>query len=393
VPTHARKALDVNARKTSTTGTSRIRRTALHRTATALAASAAAVSLAACGVVDVGSSAEASPTKGDDITVGVLFPDKETKRYEQFDLPIMKRKIGELTDNKATVQYANADKDPETQIEQLERMVTEKVDIIVVDAVDSKSIASAVETADKAGIPVIAYDRLAQNPIDGYVSFDNELVGQVQGRSLVEKLGDSAANKIVMMNGSTTDPNAAMFKEGALSELGDKVTISETYDTKDWDPVVAKANMEEAVAKLGAGNIDAVYAANDGIAGAVIDVLKTSGVSKVPPVTGQDADLDAVQRIVAGDQYMTVYKSFPLEANAAAEMAVAKVQGRSIEFDALAKDSVDSPTTKKIPAQLVPPVALTKKNIADTVIADGIYTVKQICTAEYKADCDALKLN
>ncbi|MFF7265811.1 sugar ABC transporter substrate-binding protein [Streptomyces sp. NPDC008159] len=383
----------MNARKTSTTGTSRIRRTALHRTATALAASAAAVSLAACGVVDVGSSAEASPTKGDDITVGVLFPDKETKRYEQFDLPIMKRKIGELTDNKATVQYANADKDPETQIEQLERMVTEKVDIIVVDAVDSKSIASAVETADKAGIPVIAYDRLAQGPIDGYVSFDNELVGQVQGRSLVEKLGDSAANKIVMMNGSTTDPNAAMFKEGALSELGDKVTISETYDTKDWDPVVAKANMEEAVAKLGAGNIDAVYAANDGIAGAVIDVLKTSGVSKVPPVTGQDADLDAVQRIVAGDQYMTVYKSFPLEANAAAEMAVAKVQGRSIEFDALAKDSVDSPTTKNIPAQLVPPVALTRKNIADTVIADEIYTVKQICTAEYKADCDALKLN
>jgi D-xylose transport system substrate-binding protein len=393
VPTHARKALDVNARKTSTTGISRIRRTALRRTATALAASAAAVSLAACGVVDVGSSAEASPTKGDDITVGVLFPDKDTKRYEQFDLPIMKRKIAELTDNKATVQYANADKDPETQIEQLERMVTEKVDIIVVDAVDSKSIASAVETADEAGIPVIAYDRLAQGPIDGYVSFDNELVGQVQGRSLVEKLGDSAANKIVMMNGSVTDPNAAMFKEGALSELGDKVTISETYDTKDWDPVVAKANMEEAVAKLGAGNIDAVYAANDGIAGAVIDVLKTAGVSKVPPVTGQDADLDAVQRIVAGDQYMTVYKSFPLEANAAAEMAVAKVQGRSIEFDALAKDSVDSPTTKKIPAQLVPPVALTKKNIADTVIADGIYTVKQICTTEYKADCDALKLN
>jgi D-xylose transport system substrate-binding protein len=393
VPTHARKALDVNARKTSTTGTSRIRRTALRRTATALAASAAAVSLAACGVVDVGSSAEASPTKGDDITVGVLFPDKDTKRYEQFDLPIMKRKIAELTDNKATVQYANADKDPETQIEQLERMVTEKVDIIVVDAVDSKSIASAVETADEAGIPVIAYDRLAQGPIDGYVSFDNELVGQVQGRSMVEKLGDSAANKIVMMNGSVTDPNAAMFKEGALSELGDKVTISETYDTKDWDPVVAKANMEEAVAKLGAGNIDAVYAANDGIAGAVIDVLKTAGVSKVPPVTGQDADLDAVQRIVAGDQYMTVYKSFPLEANAAAEMAVAKVQGKDIQFDSLTQDQVDSPTHQDIPALLVPVSALTKSNIDKTVLADGIYKLSEICTAKYKAACQQAGLN
>lgn len=383
----------MNARKTSTTSTSRIRRTALRRSATALAASAAALSLAACGAVGVGDSAEASPTKGDDITVGVLFPDRDTKRYEQFDVPIMKKKIAELTDNKAIVKYANAEKDPETQNQQLEQMVDDKVDIIIVDAVDSKSIASAVETADEAGIPVIAYDRLAQGPIDGYVSFDNELVGQVQGRSLVEELGDSAANKIVMMNGSTTDPNAAMFKEGALSELGDKVTISATYDTKDWDPKVAKVNMEEAVAKLGVDNIDAVYAANDGIAGAVIDVLKTAGVSKVPPVTGQDADLDAVQRIVAGDQYMTVYKSFPLEANAAAEMAVAKVQGRTIEFDALAKDSVDSPTTKGIPAQLVPPVALTKNNIEETVIADGIYTVKQICTAEYKADCQALKLS
>lgn len=391
---HARKALDVNARTTSTTPSTRIRRrtTVLRRTATALVASAAAVSLASCGVSDIGDSAEASPTKGDDITVGVLFPDKDTKRYEQFDYPNIKKKIAELTDNKGVTKYANAEKDPETQNSQIEQMVADKVDIIIVDAVDSKAVAPAVQKADDAGIPVIAYDRLAEGPIDGYVSFDNELVGQVQGRSLVEDLGDSAANKIVMMNGAPSDPNAAMFKEGALSELQDKVTISETFDTKDWDPKVAKVNMEQAVAKLGADNIDAVYAANDGIAGAVIDVLKTAGVAKVPPVTGQDADLDAVQRILSGDQYMTVYKSFPTQASAAAEMAVAKVQGRSIEFDALAKDSVDSPTTKKIPAQLVPPVALTKNNIKDTVIADGIYTVKQICTAEFKSDCDAVNL-
>ncbi|WP_307835362.1 sugar ABC transporter substrate-binding protein [Streptomyces adelaidensis] len=384
----------MNPRTTGYTPSIRIRRhTALRRTAVSLAASAAAVSLAACGVVDVGDSVEASPTKGDDITVGVLFPDKDTKRYEQFDYPNIKKKIAELTDNKGVTEYANAEKDQETQNRQMEQMVEDKVDIIIVDAVDSKTIEPAVQTAHDAGVPVIAYDRLAQGPIDGYVSFDNQLVGQVQGRSLVEDLGDSAANKIVMMNGSTTDPNAAMFKEGALSELQDKVTISETYDTKDWDPAVAKVNMEKAVAKLGIDNIDAVYAANDGIAGAVIDVLKTAGVAKVPPVTGQDADLDAVQRIVSGDQYMTVYKSFPLQASAAAEMAVAKVQGRSIEFDALTTDSIDSPTTKNIPAQLVPPIALTRKNIEDTVIQDGIYTVKQICTSDFKADCDAIDLN
>ncbi|WNZ09772.1 substrate-binding domain-containing protein [Streptomyces sp. 11x1] len=384
----------MNARTTSTTPSTRIRRraTVLRRTATALVASAAAVSLASCGVSDIGDSAEASPTKGDDITVGVLFPDKDTKRYEQFDYPNIKKKIAELTDNKGVTKYANADKDAETQNSQIDQMVADKVDIIILDAVDSKAVAPAVQKADDAGIPVIAYDRLAEGPIDGYVSFDNELVGQVQGRALVEDLGDSAANKIVMMNGSPSDPNAALFKDGALSELQDKVTISESFDTKDWDPKVAKVNMEQVVAKLGADNIDAVYAANDGIAGAVIDVLKTAGVAKVPPVTGQDADLDAVQRILSGDQYMTVYKSFPTQASAAAEMAVAKVQGRSIEFEALARDSIDSPTTKNIPAQLVPPVALTKNNIQDTVIADEIYTVKQICTAEFKSDCDAVNL-
>jgi D-xylose transport system substrate-binding protein len=385
----------VNARNTRNTlpaADSRIRRTAvLRRTALTLAASAAAMSLAACGMIE-GDEVKATPTMGNDITVGVLFPDRDTKRYEQFDYPIIKDEVENLTNSKGTVKYANADKSETKQNTQLEQMVADKVDLIIVDAVNSETIASSIQKADDAGIPVIAYDRLAQGPIDGYVSFDNELVGQVQGRSLTEDLGDSVASKIVMMNGSPTDPNAAMFKEGALSELQDKVTISETFDTKDWDPAVAKVNMEKAVDKLGVDNIDGVYAANDGIAGAVIDVLKTAGVSKVPPVTGQDADLDAVQRIISGDQYMTVYKSFPLEARAAAQMAVAKLQGRSIEFDALAADKVDSPTTKDVPSQLVPPVALTKNNIDETVLADGIYTLEQICTSKFAARCAALGL-
>jgi D-xylose transport system substrate-binding protein len=112
----------------------------------------------------------------------------------------------------------------------------------------------------------------------------------------------------------------------------------------------------------------------------------------VPPVTGQDAELDAVQRIVRGEQYMSVYKSYPDEASAAAEMAVAKIQGRSIEFDALTRDKVNSPTNKNIPSQLMPVVALTKDNIKDTVIQDDIYTVKQICTTANKSACAAIGL-
>jgi D-xylose transport system substrate-binding protein len=150
--------------------------------------------------------------------------------------------------------------------------------------------------------------------------------------------------------------------------------------------------MEKAISAIGLSNIAGVYSANDGLAGAVIDAMKTMGVSKVPPVTGQDAELDAVQRIVRGEQYMSVYKSYPDEASAAAEMAVAKIQGRSIEFDALTRDKVNSPTNKNIPSQLMPVVALTKDNIKDTVIQDGIYTVKQICTTANKSACTAIGL-
>lgn len=353
------------------------------------------VSLAACGVVDGigGSNTKASPTKGDDITVGLLLPEKANTRYEKFDHPIIEQQVAKLTNGKGKVEAANAEQSASKQSQQFQQMVNDKVDVILVDAVDSKAIASDVQKAKDAGIPVIAYDRLAQGPIDAYISFDNELVGQVQGKALLEALGTNASTKkIVMMNGSPTDPNAAQFKAGALGELNGKVVISKTYDTKDWDPVVGKANMEKAISAIGLNNIAGVYSANDGLAGAAIDALKTMGVSKVPPVTGQDAELDAVQRIVRGEQYMSVYKSYPDEATAAAEMAVAKVQGRGIEFDALTRDKVDSPTNTKIPSQLMPVVALTKANIKETVIQDGIYTVKQICTASTKADCTAIGL-
>ncbi|WP_327696556.1 sugar ABC transporter substrate-binding protein [Streptomyces sp. NBC_00459] len=371
------------------------RRTAVRRTAIAVTAAASAFSLAACGVIDSasGSSGSAAPKKGDDITVGLLLPDKETKRFEKFDYPLFKKQVIALTNGKGKVLYANAEADKAKQSRQLEEMISEKVDVLVVDAIDAKAIAPAIEKAKDADIPVIAYDRLAEGPIDAYVSHDNELVGEVQGRSIVEALAEKAAtSKIVMINGSVTDPNTGRFKSGAMNELQGKVQIAASYNTKDWLPEVAKAHMEAAIKTVGLNNIAAVYSANDGMAGAVIDALKEAGASKIPPVTGQDADLAAVQRIVSGEQYMSVYKSFILEANNAASIAVAKVQGRGIEFDALTRDSVDSPTEKKIPSMLVPVVALTKENIKDTVIQDGVYTIQDICTPEYAADCAEIGL-
>ena len=367
----------------------------MRRLATALTASASALTLTACGVVNGvgGGDSSASPKKGDDITVGLLLPDKDTARFEDFDHPVIKKEVATLTHGKGKLVYANAEASQAKQSRQFQQMVDQKVDVILVDALDSKAIAPDIQKAKDAGIPVIAYDRLAQGPIAAYVSHDNELVGEIQARAILTALGNKAASsKIVMMNGDPADTNYAKFKEGALGELEDRVVIAKEYDTAKWSPTVAKANMKNAIKAIGLDNIAAVYAANDGLAGAVIEALKDAGATKIPPVTGQDANLDAVQRIVSGDQYMTAYKPFIEEATRAAEMAVYKVQGRDIQFDALTRDSVDSPTEKKIPTMLVPVVALTKDNIEDTVITDGVYSVKDICTPKYAADCTTIGL-
>ncbi|MFE9920520.1 sugar ABC transporter substrate-binding protein [Streptomyces sp. NPDC005774] len=353
------------------------------------------LSLSACGASDAigADDASASPGERNDITVGLLLPDRDTARFEEFDRPLVQERVDVLTGEEGKVVYANAEGSSARQSEQIGRMVVDEVDVIIVAAVDAKAIGPDVEKAEEADIPVIAYDRLAEGPIDAYVSHDNELVGEVQGRAIVDALGSEAENsKVVMMNGEPADPNTALFKDGAMGELNGNVDIAKSYDTEKWLPAVAKANMKKAIKTIGADDVAAVYAANDGMAGAVIEALEEAGVSGIPPVTGQDADLEAVQRIVAGTQHMTVYKSFLLEATGAAEMAVARVQGRDIQFDSLTSERVDSPTQKSIPSMLVPVVALTQDNIEDTVIRDGVYDVEDICTTKYRAACASIGL-
>ncbi|MFG2315239.1 MULTISPECIES: ABC transporter substrate-binding protein [Streptomyces] len=366
----------------------------MRRAAVAVATTAMAVSLAACGSAkesDGGSdSSDSAAKKGDDIKVGLLLPENQTARYEKFDKPMIEKKVKELTNNKGEVVYANAKQDASLQNQQVDTMVTNKVDVLIVDAVDYKAIAGSVKKAKDAGIKVVAFDRLAEGPIDAYTSFDNVTVGKTQGEALLQALGDKAKDaQIVMMNGSSTDPNAAQFKEGAHAALDGKVKVGREYDTKEWKPENANANMEGAISALGKDKIQGVYSANDGMAGGIITALKAAGISNVP-VTGQDAELAGVQRIVTGEQYMSVFKSYPKEAETAAEMAVALAKGESL--DSIANDKVDSATAKGIPAVIVPVVSLTKDNIKETVIKDGFYTIDEICTDKYKAACDKIGL-
>ncbi|MER7760574.1 substrate-binding domain-containing protein [Streptomyces sp. NPDC097619] len=365
--------------------------TRMRRAAVAVAATAMAVSLAACGSAKQaeGTNEETKSSgsaTGDAVKIGLLLPENQTARYEKFDQPLIEKKVKELTGGKGEVVYANAKQDATVQNSQVDAMITNKVDVLIIDAVDSKAIAGSVKKAKDAGIPVVAYDRLAEGPIDAYTSFDNEEVGRVQGKALLEALGDKAkSGQIVMMNGSVTDPNAALFKKGAHSQLDGKVTVGKEYDTKEWKPENANGNMEAAISALGKDKIVGVYSANDGMAGGIITALKSAGVSPLPPVTGQDAELAGVQRIVAGEQFMSVYKPYAPEAEAAAAMAVALAKGEKL--DSIAKSKVDSPTTQGVPSVLVPVVSLTKANIKDTVVKDGVYTVEEICAGKYAADC------
>ncbi|MGW0364806.1 sugar ABC transporter substrate-binding protein [Streptomyces sp. NPDC002990] len=367
--------------------------TRMRRAAVAVASGAMAVSLAACGSAKEAGDKTNEPgaAKGDAVKIGLLLPENQTARYEKFDKPLIEKKIAELTGGKGEVVYANAKQDATTQNSQVDTMITNKVDALIVDAVDAKAIAGSVKKAKDAGIPVVAYDRLAEGPIDAYTSFDNEEVGKVQGKALLEALGDKAKDgQIVMMNGSVTDPNAKLFKQGAHSVLDGKVNIGKEYDTTEWKPENANTNMAGALSALGKENVIGVYSANDGMAGGIITALKAAGMSPLPPVTGQDAELAGVQRIVAGEQFMSVYKPYAPEAEAAAKMAVALAKGEKL--DGVTTSTVDSPTAKGVPAVLIPVVSLTKNNIKDTVIKDGVYTADEICTEKYAAACTALGL-
>ncbi|MFC4506844.1 MULTISPECIES: sugar ABC transporter substrate-binding protein [Streptomyces] len=350
---------------------------ALGRASVALSAAAALTLVGACGGGGSGDD-DGNPT------VGVLLPGGGASRFGQFDGPLIEKKLKELCpDCPATF---DATSDPAVQRQQLESMITRGVDVLIIAAVDPQLLRPAVEDAHRAGIPVVAYDRLAQGPISGYVTFDGAKVGKLQAEALLQAMGAKArGGQIVMMNGATPDPNAGWFKRGALSVLKGKVKIGKSYDTVGWRPENAFVNMRGAIAALGAGNIDGVLAANDSLAGAVVSALNATEVRPLPPITGQDADLAAVQRIVRGDQYMTVYKPFKPATDAAVEMAVALGRGNSVA--SIATGTVDNASTKDIPAVLLPSVSVTVGNIKDTVVKDGMYTVDQICTPQLRSAC------
>ncbi|MDQ1555424.1 MAG: D-xylose transport system substrate-binding protein [Actinomycetota bacterium] len=313
--------------------------------------------------------------------VGLLLPDSVTSRYEAADKPYFEAKLHALNP-RATVLYANADGDAGKQLQQAESMLTQGVNVLVLDPYDSAAAASIVTEATAKHVPVISYDRLiAGGGAQYYISFDNERVGELQAQALVDKLksdGVPAGSGIVMVNGSPTDNNAKLFKQGAHKIIDPSgYTVLGEFDAPGWEPSKAQDWVSGQVTKFGA-KITGVYAANDAVAGGAIAALKAAGMTTVPPVTGQDAELAGIQRILAGSQYMTVYKTIKPEAEKAAEIALRLAKGEKPKGDTVV-DGVQS--------TLLVPVAVTADTIQSTIVKDGFYAAAQICTSAYRAAC------
>ena len=346
----------------------------------------------ACADDDDDGGGDTSGSSGGGGKVALLLPESQTTRYEAHDRPEFEAALAEECPD-CEIVYSNADQDTAKQQQQVEAALTEEVDVMVLDPVDSASAAGLAEQAKAQDVPVISYDRLITDTdaIDYYVSFDNVKVGELQGQALVDKLAadGNPTGPIVKINGSPTDNNATLFGQGAQSKFDEAgVEIAKEYDTPDWLPEKAQQEMDQAITALGNDGFTGVYAMNDGTAGGAIAAMKGGGVDpKVVPVTGQDAELEAIQRILVGEQFMTVYKATKLETAAAAKLAAALAQGEEVP-EGLVNGETDNGAAA-IPSVLEEPVAVTIDNINDTVIKDGYWTAADICVGDYAAACKA----
>ncbi|MFG2289754.1 sugar ABC transporter substrate-binding protein [Streptomyces sp. NPDC048595] len=352
----------------------------MRRALTGAVALSLAAPLAACGKEqqDAGAGKDA---------IGLLLPENKADRYEKFDRRIITSRIASLC-LECKVDYGNAEQQVDTQKRQFDALVKKGVKVIILDPVDSQAVKGWVTSAAKKGVQVIAYDRLAEGDVAAYVSYDNEKIGQLQGKAMLTALGSGAASAdVVMMNGSPTDPNAPSYKKGVHSVLDSKIhKIVFEKDIPDWSAATAKQKMTDVINAHGAQGFDAVYSANDGMAGGIAAALKSAGIKDVP-VGGQDAELPALQRLVAGTQSFTIYKDVRPEAETAAEIAFRLLRGKSI--NSLTTTTAGNSSKSGIPARLFDARVVTRKNLKDTVVRDGVVRSDLLC-ADLADACKSL---
>ena len=343
-------------------------------------------SVAACGDnsdngSDTGSGSSAAGK------VGVILPDtKSSARWATADLTYLKAAF-EAAGVQADIQNAQGDKTAFQTI--ADGMISSGVKVLVIVNLDSGTGKAVLDKAKAAGIATVDYDRLTINGgANYYVSFDNVAVGKLQGEGLVKCLTDMKATKPVVaeLNGSPTDNNATLFKQGYDSVLKPKYDSGEyvkgpDQSVPDWDNAQAGTIFEQMLTQQ--KDIKGVLAANDGLGNAAISVLKKNKLNGQVPVTGQDATVQGLQNILAGDQCMTVYKAIKQEADAAADLAISLAKGEKKDVTQSVKDPESG---KDVPSVLLIPQSITKVNVKD-VVADGFVTKDELCTGDFAQLC------
>jgi D-xylose transport system substrate-binding protein len=318
-------------------------------------------------------------------TVAFLMPDQASTRYEEHDHPGFVAEMSKLCAT-CKVIYLNADADATKQQQQFNSVIAQGATVVVLDPVDSSAAASLVRLAQSQGVKVIAYDRpIPDTKADFYVSFDNKGIGKAIAESLVQHLKAKNAPTedvgVLQINGSPTDAAAGLIKDGIHEGLatGEYKTLAE-FDTPNWQPSNAQQWAAGQISRFG-DKIIGVVAANDGTGGGAIAAFKAAGVDPVPPVTGNDATIAALQLIIAGDQYNTISKPSEIVAAAAANVAVQLLKGETPTAETTLYDT---------PSKLFVPAVVTAENLKAEIIDKKIQTPEELCTGRYAEGCKKL---
>jgi D-xylose transport system substrate-binding protein len=328
--------------------------------------------------------------------VGVILPETASSaRWEAFDKPMLQ---AALTAQGFEADIQNAQGDAQKFTTLADGFISSGVKALII-APSDPAVGAAVEAKAKgAGIPVIDYDRPSLGgSADYYVSFDNEQVGKLQGQGLADKLKDKPAAQVIQIEGAPTDNNATLFTNGQDSVLkplfaSGALKLVQKQPINDWDNQLGGTTFEQILQNNG-GKVDGVVAANDGLAGAVITILKKNGLNGKVPVTGQDATADGLMAIMRGDQYLTIFKPIKEEAEATAKLAAALVKGDTAGADAIATGKLHDPKNNRdIKSVLLTPTLILEKDIK-TVVTQGYVKAAEICGGDLAAKCSSLGIS
>jgi D-xylose transport system substrate-binding protein len=359
------------------------------------------LALSACGANEDtggggGGGGDTADQSSGGIPVGVILPETATSaRWEGFDKPMLE---AALKAEGLDPDIQNAQGDVQKFSTLADGMINDGVKVLIIASINSEIGGTVAQKANAQGIPTIDYDRLnLGGSSDYYVSFDNVKVGELQGQGMADALKGKKGAQVIEIEGAPTDNNATLFHEGqekVLKPLYDDGTLKlvQSQAIDNWDNQKGGTVFEQILTSNG-GKVDGVVAANDGLAGAVITVLKKNGLNGKVPVTGQDATADGLKAILAGDQYMTVFKPIKQEAEATAKLAKALAAGDKEAADKIATDTSDDPEGKREVKSVLSEPFLITKNEVKRVIDEGYVKADEICTGDLQAVCTQLGIS